>query len=101
MLETVRMCSAGVRILVVLLLQVGCVAGASQGLTPVELSPRIATGAPSRCDQSCAMNPLCAAPGASGELVLPTLQKVADVTKLVRGLLTLKDFLDEKDVKSV
>ncbi len=47
------------------------------------------------------MNPLCAAPGASGEFVLPSLRKLADVTKLVRGLLTRKDFLDEKDVKSV
>ncbi len=57
--------------------------------------------APSSYKQSCALNPACAAPTASGELVIPMAQRLVDVAQIVRGLITLKDFLDEAEIARV
>lgn len=52
-------------------------------------------------DQSCVLSPGCMAPAASGELLVPTGHAVVRATQTVRGLITLKDFLDEAEVAQV
>ena len=85
----------GLLSLVVLLLQSACATG----------SPRWAgarRGVPSSYKQSCALNPGCAAPAASGEFVVPaTVRKIVQAAETVQGLLTLKEFLDEAGVARV
>src|SRR6218665_736741 len=49
--------------------------------------------------QSCVLSPGCMAPAASGEVLIPTAAVRA--AQAVRGLLTLKDFLDEAEVAQV
>jgi len=49
--------------------------------------------------QSCVLSPGCMAPAASGDVLVPTAAVRA--AQAVRGLLTLKDFLDEAEVAQV
>ncbi|WP_395855332.1 hypothetical protein [Cystobacter fuscus] len=74
-----------------LLLASGCATGAF-GLP--ELVPSLQS-------QSCAFSPGCIAPAASGEILAPSVPVVVRATQAVRGLLTLKDFLDEAEVARV
>ena len=87
----------GVQILSVLMLQAACATRTHLGPIP-HLQPGGQRGVPSSYKQSCAFSPACAAPTASGELVIPTAQKLVDMAQIVRGVITLKDFLDEAEV---
>ncbi|MFY0573906.1 hypothetical protein ACN28S_05635 [Cystobacter fuscus] len=77
-------------------------------LTGLLLASGCATGAfglpehvPSLQAQSCVFSPGCMAPAASGEILAPSAPVVVRATQAVRGLLTLKDFLDEAEVARV
>jgi hypothetical protein len=88
--------------LFILLLQAACVTGAQLGTRVVSSWSGGQSGVPSSYKQSCALNAVCAAPAAGGELVVPTtVQKLAEAAEVVQGLLTLKDFLDEAEVARV
>ena len=85
-----------------MLLQAACATGAPRGTGVASSWPGAQRGVPASYKQSCAFNAVCAAPAASGELVVPaTGQKLVEAAKAVRGLLTLKDFLDEAEVARV
>ena len=77
--------------LLVLLLVSGCAAG-FRGL-PEHV--------PSLQAQSCVLSPGCMAPAASGELLVPSAPAVVRAAEALRGLLTLKDFLDEAEIAQV
>jgi len=71
------------------------VSGCATGLSgPLELAPSLQ-------GQSCVLSPGCMAPAASGEFFVPTAPAVMRAAQAVRGLLTLKDFLDEAEVTRV
>jgi hypothetical protein len=83
-----------------MLLQAACATGDFRGTGMASSWPQ--RGVPSSYKQSCALNAVCAAPAASGELVVPTTaQKLVQAAEAVQGLLTLKDFLDEAEVARV
>ncbi len=73
-----------------LVLLAGC---ATRLSNPLELAPSLQ-------GQSCVFSPGCMAPAASGEFV-PAAPAVMRAAQAARGLLTLKDFLDEADVARV
>jgi hypothetical protein len=74
-----------------LVLGPGCVTGLS---SPLERVPSVQ-------NQSCMLNPACMAPAASGELLVPTTSSAVRAVQAMRGLLTLKDLLDEAEVARV
>lgn len=57
--------------------------------------------APSSYRQSCALNPVCGAPTASGEAFVPAVRTWVETAEAIQGLLTLKDFLDEAEVAHI
>ena len=57
--------------------------------------------APGLQSQSCVLSPGCLAPAAGGEVWLAPAPAVVRAAQVVRGLLTLKDFLDEAEVARV
>ncbi|WP_434385052.1 hypothetical protein [Melittangium boletus] len=57
--------------------------------------------APGLQSQSCVLSPGCLAPAAGGEVWLTPAPAVVRAAQAVRGLLTLKDFLDEVEVARV
>ncbi|WP_245591806.1 hypothetical protein [Cystobacter fuscus] len=60
---------------------------------PLEMTPSLQS-------QSCMFSPGCMAPAASGEII-PATPAVIRAAQTARGLLTLKDFLDEAEVARV
>lgn len=93
--------SARIFTLALLLLQVACATGTPQG-TGRGWAGR-GHGVPSHYAQSCATNMMACTPaGASGEIIAPTVTGgVVRAVETLEALLTLKEFLDEAEIKLV
>ncbi|OJH36186.1 hypothetical protein BON30_34050 [Cystobacter ferrugineus] len=77
-----------------LLASLALVSGCAMRLgPPLEMTPSLQS-------QSCVFSPGCMAPAASGEII-PATPAVIRAAQTVRGLLTLKDCLDEAEVARV
>jgi len=88
-------------VLPLLLLQTACATGTFQG-TGRGWTGR-GHGVPAHYAQSCATNMVACTPvGASGEIISPTVTSgVVRAVKTLDALLSLKEFLDEADIKLV